>query len=39
MQIEQKTYLEFNLGLSNVRLTTAAVGDLLSLGDLGTDSL
>ena len=34
-----KTYLEFDLGFSNVGLTAAAVGDLLGLGDLGTDSL
>ena len=31
--------LQLNLGLRNVLLTSAAIGDLLSLGDLGTDSL
>lgn len=39
VQNEQKTYLKFDLGLSNVRLTATAVGNLLSLGNLGTNSL
>lgn len=29
-----KTYLKLDLGLSNVLIATAAVGNLLSLGDL-----
>jgi hypothetical protein len=32
-------YLEFNLGLSDVRLAAATAGDLLGLGDLIPDSL
>jgi hypothetical protein len=33
------SYLEFNLGLSNIGLAAASVGDLLGLGDLVLDSL
>lgn len=32
-------YLELNLGFRNVLLASAAVGNLLGLGDLGLDSL
>lgn len=34
-----KTHLQLNLRLSDILLAAAAVGDLLCLGDLGTDSL
>jgi hypothetical protein len=33
------TYLKLNLGLSNILLTSAAVGNLGSLSDLGLDGL
>lgn len=33
------TYLQLNLGLGNVLLAAAAVGDLLCLGDLSPDGL
>lgn len=33
------TYLELNLGLSNVLLATTTADNLLGLGDLGTDGL
>lgn len=34
-----RTHLKLNLGLGNVLLASAAVGDLLGLGDLGADGL
>jgi hypothetical protein len=34
-----KTYLQLDLGLGNILLASAAVGDLLGLGDLVSDSL
>ena len=33
------SYLKLNLGLSNILLAAASVGNLLGLGDLGTDVL
>lgn len=33
------SYLKLNLGLGDVLLATTTAGDLLSLGELGTDSL
>ena len=33
------TYLQFNLGLSNILLAAAAAGNLLGLGDLRPDVL
>lgn len=33
------TYLELNLSLSNVLLAATTIGNLLDLGNLGSDSL
>lgn len=33
------TYLQLNLGLSNVLLAAVAASNLLGFGDLGTDTL
>lgn len=34
-----ETHLQLDLGLSNILLTSAAVGNLLGLSDLGSDGL
>ena len=37
--MSDKTHLQLNLGLSNVLLASAAVGDLLGLSDLSSDGI